>query len=654
MASSNSIPAFALTSGQAMKSFSLFLLVILVSLLSQTPARLQTPPAPVHHLDPLSVAEITAVTEALTKAGRLSGATRVVTIELSEPDKSTRPPARVGRAVLYDWSSGVSSEMTVDLQSRTVSAPTTIATGDPPLRRMVIDRATEIALGDRRVVQALTRRGVNPERVTFLGGVGEGTRLPRRGSAISIFAQPFLWDGIGLDTELEGFGVRVELVSGVVEQILEGPSRLSARTDEPRAGTPAARPLRPLVVSQPNGPSFSIRGSEILWDRWRLHFGVHPRRGLEIYDVSIVDGSRTRSVLYRAALSELMTPYGDPEYTSWYPRDAGDYGMTIYSAARASAIVGTDAPANATFAPAIFSDHRGQPVTVPRAVAIYERDGGVLWRHSARSSRARQLVLSSYTSVDNYDYLFHWVFNQDGAIDVQVQLSGVMNVKPVAASRDEGHGDEEPMFTHLVAPRVSAPNHQHFFNFRIDFDVDGGNNRVLEMNTSNQQERLRDRLGEWFGMQQTTLKSELTAQRDLNLPTARRWIVANAGRTNDLGQHTGYALVPGENAPAFQAPNSAPRRRAAFLEHHLWVTLFERNQMYASGEWVNLLRDREGVSMWSAGDRPIVDRDVVLWYTFSVLHLPRPEDWPVMPAHTAGFRLVPIAFFGSNPTAPAQ
>src|SRR5262245_13403147 len=107
VASSNSIPAFALTSGQAMKSFSLFLLVILVSLLSQTPARLQTPPAPVHHLDPLSVAEITAVTEALTKAGRLSGATRVVTIELSEPDKSTRPPARVGRAVLYDWSSGV-------------------------------------------------------------------------------------------------------------------------------------------------------------------------------------------------------------------------------------------------------------------------------------------------------------------------------------------------------------------------------------------------------------------------------------------------------------------------------------------------------------------------------------------------------------------
>ena len=128
-----------------------------------------------------------------------------------------------------------------------------------------------------------------------------------------------------------------------------------------------------------------------------IHFGVHPRRGVEIYDVAIVDGTQTRPVLYRAGLSELMTPYGDPDYVSWYPRDAGDYGMSLYSATRASAIVGADAPANATFAPAVFTDPKGRPVTIPRVVAIYERDGGVLWRHSARASRARQLVLSGYT-----------------------------------------------------------------------------------------------------------------------------------------------------------------------------------------------------------------------------------------------------------------
>jgi len=454
--------------------------------------------------------------------------------------------------------------------------------------------------------------------------------------------------------EVRGVDVRVDLAAGTVEEVLESPVFGGGRVEPQVPTPPPGRPLKPLVISQPNGPSYSIRGSEILWDRWRIHFGVHPRRGLEIYDVAIVDGKEMRPVLYRAGLAELMTPYGDPEYVSWFPRDAGDYGMSLYSAARASAIVASDAPANATFVPAVFTDPKGRPVTVPRVVAIYERDGGVLWRHSARSSRARQLVLSGYTTVDNYNYLFHWIFSQDGAIDVQVQLTGVMNVRPVAAMRDSAHGDDEPMFGHLVAPRVRAPNHQHFFTWRLDLDVDGDSNRVLEMNTSNAQAQLKDRVGEWFGMRQTTLKSEVAARRDMDLSTARRWVVASSSKMNDLGQHTAYALIPGENAPSFQAPGSAPRRRASFLDHQLWVTLFDPRQMYASGEWVNLMHEREGVEMWSADDRPIVDKDVVLWYTNSVLHLPRPEDWPVMPAHTAGFRLVPIGFWATNPTGPSK
>jgi primary-amine oxidase len=634
-----------------MKSLSLLLAAVL---LAQNPQRAQ-PSSPLHRLDPLSTTEIDAATAALVKAGRLSGSTRVVTMELWEPDKSARAQTRVARAVLYDWASAMTTELTVDLQTRVVSAPTTVAMGDPPIRRMVIDRATEIALGDRRVLQALARAGVPPDRVTFLGGLGEGTRLPRRGASVSVTVAPFVWDGIGNDTDVEGLGVRVDLAGGVVEEVFDVPRRAVGNVPPPRVSAPSApRPLRPLIVTQPNGPSFSIRGSEILWDRWRLHFGIHPRRGLEIFDVSIVDGAQTRPVLYRAGLSELITPYGDPEYTSWYPRDEGDYGMSAYSAARASAIVGADAPANAVFAPAVFADHRGRAVTIPRAIAIYERDGGVLWRHSARASRARQLVLSAYATVDNYDYLFHWIFSQDGAIDVQVQLTGVMNVKPAPAARESSHADDETMFTHQVAPRVSAPNHQHFFNWRLDFDVDGDSNRVLELNTSNAQAMLRDRTGEWFGMQRTTLKSEVNARRDIEQSTARRWVVTSTKRTNELGLSTGYALVPGENAPSFQAPNSGPRRRAAFLEHQLWVTLFDPRQMYASGEWVNLMREREGVPTWSAADRPIVDRDVVLWYTFSVVHLPRPEDWPVMPAHTAGFRIVPVGFFPANPTAPAK
>jgi primary-amine oxidase len=614
--------------------------------------------SPSHPLDPLTADEISRATVLLQRAGLVPPSVRMVTIELAEPEKqavlarsATALTSRHARVVLYDWATASTTELTVDLQRNLAGVPAIVSTGDPPIRRMVIARATEIALANPRVVDALRTRGVTAlDRVTFLGGLGEGMKLARRGAAVPIEVSAWVWDRVGDAAIVPGLRVRVDLAGGTVENVLDASPRAPSSRPTPAAASSDARRLTPLVVSQPNGPSFRLAGSEIEWDRWRVHFAVHPRRGLEIFDVSLADAAQQRKVLYRASLSELITPYGDPEFGSWYPRDAGDYGMTAYSADRANAIVGADAPAHAVFAPAVFADDRGRPVRLERAVAIYERDGGVLWRHAAEGARARQLVLAGYATIDNYDYLMSWIFSQDGAIDVQVQLTGVMNIRP-----DRSGQDATPMtqdgahYHHRVASNVLAPNHQHFFCWRLDLDVDGASNRVVEWNTRNAQPLLHDTSGEWFAIEQQTLSTEAAARRDVDLSTARRWLVVNSQRHNALGQPTAYALVPGENAPPFPAPGSTPRRRAPFLDHHLWVTLFDARQVYASGEWVNLMREGEGVATWSAADRNIVDRDVVLWYTFAVTHLPRPEDWPVMPTHTAGFRLVPAGFFSANP-----
>jgi primary-amine oxidase len=199
--------------------------------------------------------------------------------------------------------------------------------------------------------------------------------------------------------------------------------------------------------------------------------------------------------------------------------------------------------------------------------------------------RSRQLVLSGYATVDNYDYLFHWIFGQDGAIDVQVQLTGVMNVRS-GPPQDAAHEDEM-MFAHLVAPRVNAPNHQHFFNWRLDFDVDGASNRVVELNTSNAQSRLKDRHRRV--VRHAAHDAEERNERTSRPRSAGRAAMARREQQDErAGPATAYALVPGENTPSLQAPNSGPKRRAAFLEHPLWVTIADPHQMYASGEWVNI------------------------------------------------------------------
>ena len=54
----------------------------------------------------------------------------------------------------------------------------------------------------------------------------------------------------------------------------------------------------------------------------------------------------------------------------------------------------------------------------------------------------------------------------------------------------------------------------------------------------------------------------------------------------------------------------------------------------------------QGVTL---GTGTVRKRDVVVWYTFGVHHVVRPEDWPVMPAGHIGFQLKPVGFFNRNP-----
>jgi primary-amine oxidase len=110
----------------------------------------------------------------------------------------------------------------------------------------------------------------------------------------------------------------------------------------------------------------------------------------------------------------------------------------------------------------------------------------------------------------------------------------------------------------------------------------------------------------------------------------------------------GYVLVPGENAVPFVDPNSALGKRAGFINAHLWVTPYEPTERYAAGSYV-MGPGPDGLPKWTRANRSIENQDIVVWYTMGVTHIPRPEEWPVMPVHRAGFKLLPSGFFSRNP-----
>ncbi|MES4793489.1 MAG: tyramine oxidase, partial [Chloroflexota bacterium] len=171
---------------------------------------------------------------------------------------------------------------------------------------------------------------------------------------------------------------------------------------------------------------------------------MDPREGLVLYTLGYEDGERVRPILYRASLCEMVVPYADPD-PLWSFRNAFDLGEYGIGRSANTLVPGNDTPENAVFFDAPFANDAGEAWSLPRAVALYERDGGLLWRHkdaasrTVESRRARELVLGFVTTIGNYDYGLDWIFYQDGTLQLQVVLTGIMLPKGVASTASGPH-----------------------------------------------------------------------------------------------------------------------------------------------------------------------------------------------------------------------
>lgn len=607
-----------------------------------------------HPLDPLTAAEIVAAREALTAAGKLTAQIRFASLTLREPLKeavfeqlSSGRFRRTAEALLYDWATSTPVRAQVDLELRKLIAWDTLPSREPPTRNLIRRRLEEIVRPDPRWQHALLRRGIrDPGLVTILPRLGESEQPSWRNGDRVVRAAGYDQELLSYAAVLAGIGLEVNLSKGSILVLSDTATDKQIAASLSRHREAAIATAKHPVSIRSARDGLQLRGSEVSWQNWRLHFGLHPRRGLELWDISWMEGNKKRPILYRASVSEAMAAYGDPRYPVWYPRDAGNAGLGDYQGN--SAVELGDAPAGATFADAVFADDFGRPRLLPRAAAIYERDGGLLWRHAGSARRARQLVVSSHSTIDNYDFVFNWIFGEDGGIDVEVNLTGTILIyrDPGDAARTDAHGG----FAHRVAPGLAAPNHQHFFSFRLDFDVDGATpNRVLESESVRVPQGRANPDGLWFAMRDSPLVSEAKAQRNLHTAASRKWRVINPAERNSLGDPVGYTLIPGEVAIPYASPRSTARRAGGFVGAQLWVTPYRRDEMYAAGEYVNFNLPNQGLPTWTGANRNLLDTDVVLWYTLGVTHIPRPEDYPVMPVHRAAFRLVPTGFFAQNP-----
>jgi primary-amine oxidase len=613
-----------------------------------------------HPLEPLTAEEIEAAWEIVRSERRLPETARCCLLLLDEPAKDAVKGFVPGSAldrrafvVVLDKASGNVGEAVVSVTRGCVDSwlERPEHDGQPPLLLEELAAVERIVKADAAWVDAVRRRGVDDVDLVQVDPFSSGNfalaeergrrlvRAPaymRRHQRDNAYAHP-----------LEGLIAYVDLNEERIVRLVDEEPVPVPQEDGNYGATldlPERRDLRPLEIVQPEGPSFELDGHELRWQQWRFRIGLNAREGLVLHQVTFDE----RSILYRASIAEMVVPYADPG-PGWFWRsafDAGEYGLGKLAD---SLVLGCDCLGEIRYLDLRTADDLGKPLTIENAVCIHEEDDGVLWRHtdfrsgSREVRRSRRLVVSLFAVVGNYDYGFYWRFYLDGSIELEVRLNGIVQTAAVPP-------EEEYEWGVLVAPQLAAVNHQHLFCARLDFDLDGERNAVVEVEAERLPRGPGNAYGNAWRIRETPLTTETRARRLADPLAGRYWKVVNPSTVNRLGRPVGYKLVPEAAPPLLAEPGSPFAERAAFATRHLWVTRYDADERFAAGDYPNQHPGGAGLPRWTAADRAIEDEDVVVWHTFGATHVSRPEDWPIMPAARTGFRLEPSGFFDRNPS----
>jgi primary-amine oxidase len=611
-------------------------------------------------LDPLDPEEIRLAVAAVRNDRQFADTFRFVSVSLKEPPKERVLRPRPGEAVpreallvLLDNASGRGFEAVVNLSTRSLVRFEALAQGiQPSIMLDEFGECEEAAKRSPAFREALKARGIEDLSLVMVDSWSAGhygnEPAEDRGKRL---ARALTWVRSGpMD---EGYAHPIEGLVTVVDLN----RREVVRVEDhgvvplpPGAGNwgraSIARPradLKPLEVLQPDGPSFTVSGHEVRWQKWEFRVGFNPREGLVLNTVAY-DG---RPIMYRGSIAEMVVFYADPKESAYRKNvfDLGEYGVGMLANTLA---LGCDCLGTIRYFDGHLADNHGRVVTIKNAICLHEEDSGMLWKHTdwrtgqSEARRSRRLAVSMIANVGNYDYGFYWYFHQDGTIQMEVKLTGIMSTSALKPGEVARHGTE-------VAPRLQAPYHQHFFNARLDLDVDGEANSAQEVNTRGVPSGPENPYGNAFVAEVTPMPTESTARRDTDPLAGRFWRVVNASRKNELGGPVAYRLCPGENGLPHAQPTAAILKRAGFLTKNLWVTPYRPEERYPTGEYPNQHPGGDGLPGWTQADRNIAGTDLVVWYTFGQTHIPRVEDWPVMPVTSVGFLLRPDGFFDANP-----
>lgn len=635
---------------------SLALLVAVLPLAAQSPW---------HPLDSLTTAEYWTVYDTLKAAGHAPADAIFTSVLLKPPVKPAilgwQPGQAMPRQADVVLLRGEKSYAAlVDITAKKVVRFDELKGAQAPFVASELFGADEYIKKDQRVIDALAKRGIKDMGTIQCVAVPMAYRaIPEQATQRIGFGACSQLHGVyhGWGRDIEGLMIPIDMVAKKVLRVEDteiapvpkGDINYEEIPENPRPYT------TPIDTTQSMGPGFKIDKGEVSWQNWVFRFRLDQRVGVVLNLVRFVDQGRPRSILYEGSVSDLFVPYMDTA-KGWNNRAFIDAGEFYASAGHLKPLrANLDCPARSAWFDGLSVDESGRPKVRANMACLFERNPeGPAWRHfedgETQGRPTRQLVLRSTAVIGNYDYIMDWRFDPDGTIEVAVGATGVIETKATEQTMAADHSAHMLEETgQYVAEHTVGVNHDHYFSYRLDLDVDGPNNDfMLHRMVSKRIENDPMRKSIWVS-QPSIAQREKEAILDIKLDQPSMWMFMNPSIKGPLNYSPAYEVMPGATAKSLMSPDDPIQKLGAFSEHQFWVTPYNENERYAAGTYPTSSDASDGLAIWTQANRPIVNTDIVGWYTLGFHHITRTEDWPVMPVMWHSFQLRPFHFFSKNP-----